>query len=926
MFPDYLLEATLDFKFTTRAFATGIPTVLAGTPVVEIYEDNLVTQITGAETLTVDFDGVVGYNNLRVVATAANGFEAGKSYSAVLSAGTVGGVSVVGEVVAQFSIQRSPALAGQALVTTTIATLASQTSFTLTDGSADDDAYNELIVVIEDAATAQQKAVAAIADYAGSTKTVTLRDDPGIFTMAATDKVRILPLHTVEFAKAYHDRLLTAATHNIATSAGRRLRAVQEFGYAGYIWIDTVNGTAGTTEFENGTAENPVDSIADANTLAASLGINRFRMAPGSSITFVAAQENQVFTGETWTLALGGQSVSGTTIIGATITGNDSGANASATHYRNCEINSSTLGKHLLHNCGMGGTITLAEAADYFWDQCYSRVAGSGTPGVDFESAAEVKALSNRHWSGGMEFKNYNAGGGTHTCTIEGFGQIVLAASCAGGSIFRRGHFPVTDNAGGATTVVADVVALASVCTEARLAELDDTAGKLVAVVDLIKTAVDAIPTTAMRGTDGALTDKTGFALSATGLDAIVAAAVGMIEIAKAVHDRELTGATHNIPTSAGRRLRTLQDFGLYEGGAVWIDTVDGTAGTTDFENGTVNNPVNSIADALTIAASVNLHIFHVLPGSSFTLAASVAGYEFRGFSYSVALNGQSISGTLFENATITGNDSGSNAVRAHFHECAMGSNTLGKHMMRRCGFGGDVILTEATDYFWESCYSQIAGTGTPSVDFESAAETKNLNIRGYSGGMEFKNLGAGSGTHTVSLEGVGQYVLNANCAGGTLKVSGHFDRTDNAGGAVTVVDRVNFETLLDDGTTVYDRTTDSLQEIRDHAETIKTETAAIKAKTDNLPEGIKKNQAFSFDFLVVLASDHVTPAIGLIVTGQRTIDAGAFGAVSGTIAEKSNGIYRFSGLAADLNGDVITYRFSAATADDRFLTIKTTT
>ena len=54
--PDYDLESTLDFKFTSRAFATGIPTTLGGTPAVEIYEDNSTTQITGAETLTVDFD------------------------------------------------------------------------------------------------------------------------------------------------------------------------------------------------------------------------------------------------------------------------------------------------------------------------------------------------------------------------------------------------------------------------------------------------------------------------------------------------------------------------------------------------------------------------------------------------------------------------------------------------------------------------------------------------------------------------------------------------------------------------------------------------------------------------------------------------------------------------------------------------------
>lgn len=105
---DYQLEQTFDYKFTSRAFATGIPTVLtSGT--IEIYEDNSTTQITGAETLTVDFDEVVGYNNLRIVATAANGFEAGKSYSAVLSVGTVGGVSVVGETVLNFTIERAVA-------------------------------------------------------------------------------------------------------------------------------------------------------------------------------------------------------------------------------------------------------------------------------------------------------------------------------------------------------------------------------------------------------------------------------------------------------------------------------------------------------------------------------------------------------------------------------------------------------------------------------------------------------------------------------------------------------------------------------------------------------------------------------------------------------------------------------------------------
>ena len=87
----------------------------------------------------------------------------------------------------------------------------------------------------------------------------------------------------------------------------------------------------------------------------------------------------------------------------------------------------------------------------------------------------------------------------------------------------------------------------------------------------------------------------------------------------------------------------------------------------------------------------------------------------------------------------------------------------------------------------------------------------------------------------------------------------------------------------------------------------------------------ITKNAAFSnFPFLMVLTSDHVTPATGLTVTGQRQIDGGAFTAVSGTITEISNGIYQFDALAADTNGDVITWRFSFATADDTFINFKT--
>ena len=79
---DYALEATVTIPFTTRAFATGIPTALASGEV-QIYEDTSVTQITGAETLTVSLDSVAALNIVSIAATAANGFEAGKSSTAI---------------------------------------------------------------------------------------------------------------------------------------------------------------------------------------------------------------------------------------------------------------------------------------------------------------------------------------------------------------------------------------------------------------------------------------------------------------------------------------------------------------------------------------------------------------------------------------------------------------------------------------------------------------------------------------------------------------------------------------------------------------------------------------------------------------------------------------------------------------------------
>ena len=78
------------------------------------------------------------------------------------------------------------------LQSTTIATLASQTSWTLTAGSAENDVFNDRLCVITDQTTATQKCVVRITDYVGSSKTVTC-STPG-FTVATGDTVEILAI------------------------------------------------------------------------------------------------------------------------------------------------------------------------------------------------------------------------------------------------------------------------------------------------------------------------------------------------------------------------------------------------------------------------------------------------------------------------------------------------------------------------------------------------------------------------------------------------------------------------------------------------------------------------------------------------------------------------------------------------------------
>lgn len=160
---------------------------------IEIYRDGGTTQRASdsgyvlLDTDGTDFDGLTGIHGFSIDLadnTTAGFYASGSQYWVVVSSITVD-AGVVSFIAATFRIGIT-----DALLNTTIATLASQTSFTLTVGPAEDNALVGCAVYIHDVASAVQGGFAVISAYTGSTKTVNLTAGT-TYTVATSDNISV---------------------------------------------------------------------------------------------------------------------------------------------------------------------------------------------------------------------------------------------------------------------------------------------------------------------------------------------------------------------------------------------------------------------------------------------------------------------------------------------------------------------------------------------------------------------------------------------------------------------------------------------------------------------------------------------------------------------------------------------------------------
>ncbi len=183
---------TLRIPFSTFDKDDGSTITMTNFSVADIliYKDGSTTEraSTSGFTATTDFDAKTGKHVLIIDLadnTTADFFAAGSEYLVGIDAVTVDGVTTGGWV-ARFEIGYRGAI-----LDTTIATLSSQTSFTLASGPAENDALKDMWAIIHDVASAVQLAWVQISAYTGSTKTVTLAAG-ATFTAAAGDNISIM--------------------------------------------------------------------------------------------------------------------------------------------------------------------------------------------------------------------------------------------------------------------------------------------------------------------------------------------------------------------------------------------------------------------------------------------------------------------------------------------------------------------------------------------------------------------------------------------------------------------------------------------------------------------------------------------------------------------------------------------------------------
>ena len=242
----------------------------------------------------------------------------------------------------------------------------------------------------------------------------------------------------------------------LQTSSSATIQELTEIRYSAYqnaVWYQASSGNSGTA-YPNGTPLQPLDNIPDCVAVATALGFRAIRIIGDVTLDTGDVLANLRVIGDDPALTTiyvnGAADVTNTQFTEATLTGVLDGGSV----IRNCVIQPPlSFVEGVIRECLLeAGTITLSGSADVEFLDCWSGVAGSSTPTIDYGGSG--RDLMMRNYSGGIQIINKSGADAVSIDLVSG--QVKLEATVTAGEIVIRGSGELIDNSTGTTTVASD--------------------------------------------------------------------------------------------------------------------------------------------------------------------------------------------------------------------------------------------------------------------------------------------------------------------------------------------------------------------------------------------------------------------------------------------------------------------------------------
>ena len=738
---------------------------------VQIYKDGGTTQRASSAgiTATTDFDSQTGLH-LAIIDlsdnTTADFYAAGSEYLVAVADVTID-TQTVRTWVARFRIGYDGAV-----LDTTIATLASQTSFTLTDGPADNNALVGCVAIIHDAASSVQRAIGCVSAYTGSTKTVTLAADPAIFTMAAKDNISFFPPVDAKWLGAVVQTGRDIGA-NVLLSSGTG---------TGQISLSSGAVTAGTVTDKTDYSLAPTTGLGNqtaniTGNLSGSVG------SVTAGVTLAASQHVIVDSGTVTTLtnlpaitagwltasgiAAGALNGKGDWLLSSGYTAPDNVTISTISTKIGTPADTSIAKDIANLSTTIAGATTQVTASSGSLDRGTARKADT-TAGTPASTSANTLTTDSQYLS---------ASPANTTATVNGVASVglwqtltFLCGAAKAQAFYIVGHYQ-----GGAAPRVADIYAYDYVSLTWRL--ISSTINRLNNSASDATYGPYAIPSTCQKNlTAGDGEVKLAIVSGSTNTGDIMAL------------DYCYINATTAGPTVADIAAAVKANMiALYYPDGVWYDNVGGVTGTALGTNGLRTNPSLTLADAAAIASSLNITQYQPKPGSTLTLDRSMAkttiGGRLSPGGWFLALGGQDISGATINYAELITGTSTAASGECFIYDSQIGTSSWGEVDFHRChAMDATITLVQDAAYLFDT-FSFVPFSSAPIIDFNASTGNRRAVIANSSGVLTIKNLRA---NNVVLIHGGLDVTFDSTCTGGVVISVGSDVRITNNGSGMT--------------------------------------------------------------------------------------------------------------------------------------------